>query len=355
MNHKIFHSIDDFPKNHTDLLEDAEQISIFHGSRWFTLFEKKVATKNNRVKYYAIYANSIDSEVLAIFPMQTPKNSHRKLSSLSNYYASLFSPTFSSTANIQEIMDYFVAVIFREVPRWSVIDFKPMAQESEIYKMLVAALKSNKYWVQPYFCFGNWYLQLENRSYIEYFNSLSSRLRNTVKRKTKKLEKQATVNIQIVTHVDDVDAAMDKYEKIYAVSWKQDEPYKEFIRQLVRTYAEKDELRIGLITIDNEPAAAQIWFITHGIASIFKLAYDEKFSKQSVGSILSAKLMEYAIDNDKVYQIDYLTGDDPYKKEWMSHRRERWGVMAFNPKTITGTILAIRHITPKYIKRLINR
>jgi hypothetical protein len=32
--------------------------------------------------------------------------------------------------------------------------------------------------------------------------------------------------------------------------------------------------------------------------------------------------MEYVIDTDKVEEIDFLTGNDAYKQEWMSDRRE---------------------------------
>ena len=35
-------------------------------------------------------------------------------------------------------------------------------------------------------------------------------------------------------------------------------------------------------------------------------------------------LMEYVIDTDKVDEIDFLTGNDRYKQDWMSERRERW-------------------------------
>ena len=40
--------------------------------------------------------------------------------------------------------------------------------------------------------------------------------------------------------------------------------------------------------------------------------------------------MEHVIDTDKVHDVDYLTGDDAYKKDWMPDRRERWGIAVFN-------------------------
>ena len=43
--------------------------------------------------------------------------------------------------------------------------------------------------------------------------------------------------------------------------------------------------------------------------------------------------MQHVIDTDHVEEVDYLTGDDAYKQDWMSHRRERIGLVAFNPRT----------------------
>jgi hypothetical protein len=36
--------------------------------------------------------------------------------------------------------------------------------------------------------------------------------------------------------------------------------------------------------------------------------------------------MEYVIDIDRVEEIDFLTGNDAYKQDWMSERREHWGL-----------------------------
>lgn len=51
-------------------------------------------------------------------------------------------------------------------------------------------------------------------------------------------------------------------------------------------------------------------------ASIYKLAYQDKFADLSVGSILTARLMQHVIDIDGVTHVDYLTGDDAYKRDW---------------------------------------
>lgn len=64
--------------------------------------------------------------------------------------------------------------------------------------------------------------------------------------------------------------------------------------------------------------------------------------------------MEHVIDVDNVHEVDYLTGDDAYKKDWMSDRRERWGVVAFNLRTPHGLLAAARHLGGRATKRVLD-
>ena len=58
---------------------------------------------------------------------------------------------------------------------------------------------------------------------------------------------------------------------------------------------------------------------------------------------------------DRVREIDYGRGDDPYKKQWLSCRRERWGLLALNPRTPHGALLALRHLGGRAAKRALRR
>ena len=58
------------------------------------------------------------------------------------------------------------------------------------------------------------------------------------------------------------------------------------------------------------------------------------------------------IDIDKVSQVDYLSGNDAYKKDWMSHRWERIGLVAFDNQGLGGNWQALRHITRQYVQQL---
>jgi CelD/BcsL family acetyltransferase involved in cellulose biosynthesis len=71
--------------------------------------------------------------------------------------------------------------------------------------------------------------------------------------------------------------------------------------------------------------------------------------------VLTSKLMQHVIDVDKVRIVDYLSGDDDYKKMWMSHRREFWGIVGFNPRSLRGAAQIVRHVGGRFGKQLVER
>ena len=69
-----------------------------------------------------------------------------------------------------------------------------------------------------------------------------------------------------------------------------------------------------MLYLDQTPVAAQLWLTHNGIASIYKLAYDEEATRYSAGTVLTAAMFEQALDVDRVAEVDYLNGDEPYKR-----------------------------------------
>jgi CelD/BcsL family acetyltransferase involved in cellulose biosynthesis len=108
--------------------------------------------------------------------------------------------------------------------------------------------------------------------------------------------------------------------------------------------AKKKWLRMGIIYLDDQPIAAQVWIVNSGKATIYKLAHDQKYDEYSSGSTLTTHLIQHVLEVDKVREIDFGSGDDPYKKNWLSQRRERWGILAMNPRSLTGWLGIARNI-----------
>lgn len=343
------------PKAYNDLFRTAEnQNGVFFSAEWFMNLERAALGKEGTLRLYAVESDSTSTPLLALPMLATRQPGRfglRKLSAFANYYTSLFGPvSFQPLSENSNSMQLLAETIARESPRWNIVDLHPL--DSQAYQCVLQTLRHAGLVVQPYFCFGNWYLEVAGRSYREYFATLPSKLKNTIKRKLAQLEKNGTVNIRILTGSEDVSEGIAAFSSVYASSWKEPEPYEEFMPGLIRLCAEKGWLRLGVAYLNERPIAAQLWIVCAGVGSIYKLAYDEQFGHLSIGTILTSKLMEHVIDVDRVREVDYLTGDEPYKKDWMSHRRERWGIAAFNLRTARGMLAALRHIGGRALKRL---
>ena len=82
---------------------------------------------------------------------------------------------------------------------------------------------------------------------------------------------------------------------------------------------------------EGEPVAAQFWTVEGGTAFIHKLAHTEASKPLSPGTTLSAALFEHVIDRDGVTMVDFGTGDDGYKRDWMEQVRQRYRLDMFRP------------------------
>lgn len=278
------------------------------------------------------------------------------LCSLSNYYSSLFGPLVwgakmadeTDAAPWQAIAQH----LRQHATRWPTIVLSPLDDQAPCYQLLQQALRHTGYQVDTYFCFGNWYLRVDGRSFATYAQKLPSPLRHSINRGQRRLARQGPWSIHIQTQCNEwLEPTIDAFVQVYRQSWKAPEPHTQFIPQLVRTAAAQGWLRLGVLALESQAIAAQLWLVKDGKASIYKLAYVEGFERYSAGSVLTHALMEHVIDIDHVQEVDYLTGDDAYKQDWMSHRRERRGIVAFDLRTLRGVALAVKHGMGKWLKR----
>jgi hypothetical protein len=114
-----------------------------------------------------------------------------------------------------------------------------------------------------------------------------------------------------------------------------------FLRAFAQGESTAGALRLGLATIEGEPVAAQVWSVEAQTAFIHKLAHRPQASRASPGTLLTAALMRHVIDIDRVAHVDFGTGDDPYKADWMDDVRPRWRLRAHNPRALIRA--PIRH------------
>lgn len=336
--------------------EASNAHGLFLSRAWFGNLAARGLHSDDRLRIYGV-RDRADTALSLLLPLRhtVGRFGLRRLEGLANWYSSLYGvialPGNLQAARLQQLVKSLAA----ERPRWDVLDLHPLDPADPLFQPLLDALSAAGMATQRYFCFVNWYLDVAGRSYDDYAAGLPSRLKSTLKRKGRQLEKSGRATFEIETGGERLEAAIAAYEAVYARSWKLPEPNPDFMPGLIRTCAAQGWLRLGIATVDGAPAAAQLWIVCRGVAAIYKLAYDEQYASLSIGSLLTERLMRHVIDTDKVREVDYLTGDDAYKRDWMSASRERCGIVAFNLRSPRGLAAAALHLGGGRIKAVLRR
>lgn len=178
-----------------------------------------------------------------------------------------------------------------------------------------------------------------------FWASRPGKLRSTVKRKAKKAA------LDIVIHRRFDAAAWEDYRAIYAESWKPEEGSWEFMRAFAEAEGAAGALRLGVAYREGAPVAAQLWHVENGRATIHKLAYAESAKEHSPGSILSEAMFRHVIEQDRPQLIDYGTGDQAYKADWMDEARPLFRVECFHPWRLAAWPGLARRLLSSLVRR----
>lgn len=246
---------------------------------------------------------------------------NRAVEGLANWYSFTWQPIATKRADRQAALQ----VLARDLrTRCATVTLAPLPDEDGLASDLEHAFASAGWHTVRDCSDTNHYLNLtDNPNYASYLAKLPGTIRTALKRKASKLE------VQLITRFD---AAMwGAYEAIYAESWKPEEGAPAMLRAFAQQEGAAGRLRMALGSHEGEPVAAQFWTVEAGTAYIHKLAHRQDAHSLSPGTILTAALMEHVIDIDRVAQVDFGTGDDPYKADWMNAERARYRMTCHNP------------------------
>lgn len=208
------------------------------------------------------------------------------------------------------------------------LEIRFLKDDDPLATALDAALQAAGGFAERFFQYDNWHTRLDGHSYASFLAERPSRLRNTLKRRSRQIADDPDYRVEIVT--DPTPDHLAAYAQVYRKSWKGEEAAPGLIDAICRKAADYGGLRLGLLHHQETPVAAQIWLVAHGRALIYKLAYDETFKAASPGTVLSGRLFAHAIDQDRVTLIDYGVGNEAYKQDWMTERARVFGVRIFN-------------------------
>lgn len=258
-----------------------------------------------------------DGDDRAVLPLTRRQ---RRIEALKIWYTFRVAPLFTAGADRAALLEALAASLVGQTPH---LLLEPLPDEDGLATALAAALRKTGWVTFMGACDVNHVLDIAGRSYAEYLASRPGPLRTTLKRKSGK------VAVELVNRFDP--ALWAEYEAVYAASWKPEEGCPAFLRAFAEQEGAAGRLRMAVARARGEAVAAQFWTVEGETAFIHKLAHTEASKPLSPGTTLSAALFEQVIDRDRVSLIDFGTGDDGYKRDWMEQVRPRYRIEAYRP------------------------
>lgn len=292
------------------LLSAREQSAPFDRLEWWQGLARHCGL-------HPLLAVAREDDARAVLPLQ---GSDGHLTALANWYSFRVRPIVSAETDRRRLL----AAIARDLgKRAHRITLTGLPDEDGSAGAVAQAFREAGWVVLREACDTNHVLAPHGRSYDDYFATRPGKLRTTLKRKSGKVETEIILSFK--------EDRWQTYESIYRQSWKPDEGSPAFLRAFAEAESAAGRLRLGIARADGEPVAAQMWTVEGGTAFIHKLAYVESARALSPGSVLSAALLRHVIDVDKVALVDFGTGDDAYKRDWMEESRPRYRLDMLRP------------------------
>jgi CelD/BcsL family acetyltransferase involved in cellulose biosynthesis len=273
---------------------------------------------------------------VAILPLQV--DGHRVVS-LTSPYTTLFQPLLAPGADAMRVGE----ALGRYLRRWPLVRLEAMDPEWPGLPPLLRGMRRAGMVPARFEHFGNWSEPVAGLGWPGYLAARPGALRETIRRRTRALERDGTVRFEVVAGMDGLGGAIAAYESVYARSWKVPEPFPLFNQTWLPLAAGLGVLRLGVMWQGAVPIAAQYWVVADGVATVLKLAHDDAAKALSPGTLLTAHMIRHVMERDDVSTLDFGRGDDAYKQQWTTQRRQRVGVMLANPLRTGGLLALARH------------
>jgi hypothetical protein len=237
--------------------------------------------------------------------------------------------------------------------KWDIIELDRIPTENGVYDCFLKSLGDIGLPWRGYFCEGSWYLDSIDYSFDEYYRRLPQKIRKDIEYCNRRLKRDGETRFSIVRDKGKVEEYTTYYYKVREKSWKAPEKGKEFIVDFARKCAEAGWLRMAALFFRGTPIAAQRWLVLDGTAFVWSILHDEEYKKYSPGKVLTAHILDSVMSEHKISEIDFMGGDDPYKRDWAPKRRERKGITVFNSNLKGGLFrFASTHGLPVYRRLL---
>jgi CelD/BcsL family acetyltransferase involved in cellulose biosynthesis len=155
-------------------------------------------------------------------------------------------------------------------------------------------------------------------SWDEFLYQLTGKERHEIRRKFRRLNEAARVNLRIIEDPDEVGKAIDTFLALFVrnrtdKSEFMTERRASFFRALAAEMAAARILKLFFLDLDDQPAAAVMCFDYGSTLYLYNNGYDTRHQALSVGLLSKVFTIKDSIRSGKK-QYNFLKGAEPYKR-----------------------------------------
>jgi CelD/BcsL family acetyltransferase involved in cellulose biosynthesis len=197
------------------------------------------------------------------------------------------------------------------------LDFGAVRVDSVVFTDLVAVAKDLNYETicDP----EDVTMELELPStWDEYLKQLTGKERHEIRRKLRRLNEAARINLRLIEDPDGVAREIDTFLTLFKLNrWDKlafmSDRRAAFFRSLAMEMAAARILRLYFLDLDDVPAAAAMCFDYRSTVYLYNNGYDMRYKSLSVGLLCTIFCIKESIQRGKA-RYDFLKGSEPYKR-----------------------------------------
>ena len=235
--------------------------------------------------------------------------------------------SFIGSADVCDYLDFVVAsgresdffeVLLEDLREKGIkkLDLRPLRPDSTVLEHLPRIARKRGYEVN---CSPeDVSLELDlPATWNEYLAILNTKQRHEVRRKLRRLWEAGNVEYRCIEVGRQAEDYLDTFLKLFSLSKDEkarfmDPKMESFFKSLANAMADLGLLRIGLLQVENVPAAMTMGFDYNDSHYLYNSAYDPQFGYLSVGLLSKVLCLKESIQKGK-RKWNFLKGAEPYK------------------------------------------
>lgn len=317
--------------------------SIFLSHAW--LYSWWEVYGNDGSLHIVVCRESTGNRLVGLFPacIRARRHFFRSLSFFgSDHVCSDFMDCIALPEHAEKVWGIFADYICQVHNEWDVVELKDVLNTSPLISMLeyrpeVNICTTGKKTLCPYMVLPE--------SWQAYLGTLSKKMRWKVQYERRNLERHYTVKIRQTESVEELAQLWPDMVRLHQQrrTAKGDDgiftsaDFSRFLFAACERLLKAGSLRLSFLELNGENVAFILAMKTGTSTFYYQSGFNIDFSRYSVGSVLLGYVIENA-SNEGCTHFEFLRGDEKYKYEWASEKREMVEIFMYC-KTLSGKTL----------------